>query len=134
MGCTRATMPSQIRIYRLREFIRVDETGVVDVESSKLLIRRIAAASAVNSIENVLVGMSDTRLLEKVDFEDLLKVASEFVRYLPRSAKIANVIPDEKRRMLIAKQAADAIELHGGRYRVFTRFEDAIDSLAGMEN
>jgi hypothetical protein len=127
-------MPSEIRIYRLGEFVRIDEAGVVDVESSKMLIRRIAAASTANSIENILVDMRDTTLSKTVDFRDLINVAVEFVRCLPSFVRVANLIPDEERRSLMAKQAADLIEMHGGKYRFFTGFEDAIDWLAGVEH
>jgi hypothetical protein len=38
-------MSSLIRVYRVREFIRVNETGVLDVERSKRLIPSDAAVA-----------------------------------------------------------------------------------------
>ena len=128
-------MSAQIAIYRLNEFLRLNESGLIDVEASKLLIHKLALSASINSISNILVDLRETTICEGLNFEDVLDVAVEFASYLPApKMKIASIIPDEEYRISIAKQIRDAIRLHGSIYEIFTTFEDAIDWLAGIES
>jgi hypothetical protein len=126
-------MSLQVRIYRLDEFIRVNKTGIVDVESSKLLIRELDMLCRVESIKNVLVDMRKTTISESLDFKDMIEVATEFANRMESCVRVANVIPDEERRIAIAAQIRDLIGVYGDKYQIFTTFEEAIDWFAKIE-
>ena len=49
------------------------------------------------------------------------------------TSRIANVVPQDKDRIEIAKRAEAAIQLTGTRYKFFTDFEQAIEWLADVQ-
>jgi hypothetical protein len=105
-------MPSQIRLYRLKDFIRASETGVLDVKRSEELIRQLAAASGFHAVENMLVDLRNTTI-EGERTADLLDIAAEFTRYEAGfRGKIANVIPGDAHRISVTKQIRDVIGFH----------------------
>ncbi len=126
-------MASQVRIYRLKEFIRLNKSGVIDVEGSKALIRQLAAASGVHAVDNILVDLRDTTIKDS-NMGDVFEVVAEIARYEPAfRGKIANVIPGDQSRIAVAKQIRDLAGMPG-RYEIFTNFEDAIDWLSEIKS
>ncbi len=126
-------MASQIRIYRIKEFIRFNESGVIDVERSKQMVHRLVLATTFREANNILLDLRSTTV-PAVSMGDLMEVSAEFARY--RSAfkgKIANVIPDDPARIRIAKRFKALLDLQSLRYEVFTSFEQAIEWLSEIE-
>ena len=61
----------------------------------------------------------------------ILQLALEMARYGSAfKGKIANVVPDDEKRLSIARQFEASLNLQGFCYKVFTNFEDAIDWLS----
>ena len=119
-----------IKIYKLKEFIRMTETGTLDIERSKQLIRQLAAAAAFRGDDNILLDFRDT-MLASATMSDILEVACEFARYESAfQGKIANVIPDDENRISVAKRFKAALNIDPHRYEIFTSFEEAIDWLS----
>lgn len=110
------------------------ETGTLDVERSKQLIRQLAAAAAFRVDDNILVDFRDT-MLASTAMSDILEIACEFARYESAfQGKIANVIPNDEKRISIAKRFKAALNIDPHRYEVFTSFEKAIDWLSDIGN
>ena len=132
--CKGARVSSLVRIYRLKEFIRLNETGSLDVERSKKLIRQLAAAAAYHAADNILVDLRETTV-ESGTMADVLEVATEFARYESAfRGKIASVVPDDERRIAAARRFKDVLDIDPRRYEIFTKFEDAIDWLSDIED
>ena len=127
-------MPCQIQIYRLEEFARFSESGTLDVERSKELIRKIVAASSARSIDRILVDLRKTTVEADRTFADILDIAAEFTRWLPVfHGKVANVIPADPNRVAMAQQLKNVAGVDSSVYEIFTTFEDAIDWLSEIE-
>ncbi len=128
-------MPSLVRIYRLKEFIRINETGIIDVERSKELIRQLALVAAFRADDSILIDMRDTTIVN-ASMSGMLEIAAEFALYQSAfRGKIANVIPDDEDRISLARRFKDLLHLDidPSRYEIFTSFEDAIDWLSKIE-
>jgi hypothetical protein len=127
-------VPSRVRIYDLKEFMRFDETGVLDVERSKTLIRQLAAAATFHGTDNILLDLRATTLSAGT-MSDILEVAGEFARYESAfKGKIAHVIPDDEERMAIARCLKSLLTMDPRRYGIFRSFEEAIDWLSDVRN
>lgn len=120
----------EIKKYTIRDFIRFTETGDIDLEKSKLLIKQLAAVDLFHPDCHILTDLRDTTVSVK-DTGEILEIVLEFATY--NSAfknKIANLIPDIPERISSAKIFKAAMNLKGFDYDFFTRYEDAIDWLS----
>ncbi len=129
-------MPSQIKIYHVNEFIRLNETGIIDVERSKEIIRELAVTASVHEVDNILIDLRGTTI-EGGDLSDLLDIAAEFARYKPAfRGKVATVIPADENRVFRAERLRDLIGFDSSTstYGIFTSFEDAIDWFSETES
>lgn len=127
-------MSALVRIYKIKEFIRINETGIIDVEYSKQLILLLAGIAAFHVGDNILLDLRDTTIGD-VNTGDILEIASEFNRHASAfQGKIVNVIPDDENRILVAEQLKAILDLDPHRYKVFTSFEEAINWLSDIEN
>ncbi len=127
-------MPSEVKIYKIQDFIRQNESGELTRERITDIIHEIAALAHFHPEHNILFDFRKTTLPQDYDMADILETVSEmekFKDYLKE--KIANVIPDTKDRLWIAKQTESALQLKGIKFRSFTDFEAAIDWLADVE-
>ena len=113
-------MSCSIKLYKLNEFIRKDETGEIDLKKSKHIIHELATAAAFNIESHILMDLRDTTLKD-ISFNTLMDVAIEFARY--RSVfrnKIANIVPDNPERLFVAKQFKAALNIQGFEFDYFT--------------
>ena len=126
---------TSIRVYKIKEFIRVDKQGVLDAERSKELIRRLSATASFSPVENILIDLRQT-VVAGTDMAGLLDVAAEVARYESSfRGRVAVIIPPDEARVALAQtfKALVNIEIGPSRYEVFTRFEDAVDWLSEIE-
>jgi hypothetical protein len=126
-------MSSKIKIYKVNDFIRHSETGDIDFDRSMQIIHELAAAALFHKDHNILIDMRETRLVGVNDMGTILGLAFEMARY--RSVfkgRIANVVPDDEKRLAIAKQFRASLDVQGLCYEVFTNFEDAINWLSDV--
>jgi len=123
-------MAAEITIFKIKDFVRVRETGQIDVNRSKQLIREIATAAAFQPGHNILVDLRDTSVAIG-GMNDLLEVVTYFARYKPfLGNKIASVVPDDEGRLTIARKFKACLNNEGFAYDFFTDFEAAIEWLS----
>ena len=126
-------MSSDVRIYKIRDFIRKNEKGDIDFERSQQIIHELAVAASFHAGHNILVDMRETSVVGDAHIGDILQLSLEMARYgSVFKGKIANVIPGDPKRLSIARQFKNSLNLLGLRYEVFTSFEDAIDWLSDI--
>jgi hypothetical protein len=120
-------MPSEIRVYNLKDFLRLNEVGELDRERSEAMIRKLAAASLIHATDNILIDLRETTVTN-YSMSEILEIASEFIHYLSSfKGKIANIVPADKDRLDIAERFKASLAFHGLDYDFFTSFEDAIE-------
>jgi hypothetical protein len=128
-------MLSGTKIYKVKDFIRKTETGNIDLERSKKIVRELATVSGLRSDHNILIDLRETTISSAASIEDIMKVAVEFGSSVPNfKNKIANIIPDDQERMKIASRFKSGMVLQGFRYEVFTDYESAIEWLSETED
>ena len=126
-------MASDIKIYKVKDFVRLNESGEIDFDRSMQIIRDLAVAASFYEGHNILVDLRETTIHGQGNMGDILRLALEMARYGDVfKGKIANVVPAEEKRLSIAKQFEASMNLQGFTYKVFTNFEDAIDWLSDV--
>ena len=124
-------MPSDIKIYKIKDFIRLNESGEIDFDRSMQIIRELAVTASFYAGHNILVDLRETTIVGESNMGDILQLALEMARYKSAfSGKIANVVPDDEKRLAIAKQFEASLSVKGFSYKLFTGFEDAINWLS----
>ena len=123
-------MATEIKSYRIRDFIKLTETGEIDLDRSRDLIREVASAAAYYDDHNILFDLRDT-VVKAASMSDLLQLAMDVALYksLFRN-KIASVIPDDGARLMIAENFKACLDIQGFEYNYFTDFEAAIEWLS----
>ena len=58
-------MPSEIKIYKVRDFIRKTEAGAIDFDRSVKIIRELAVAASFQAGCNILVDMRETTVTDE---------------------------------------------------------------------
>jgi hypothetical protein len=128
-------MLSGIKIYKVNDFIRKTETGNIDLERSKKIVRELAMAAGLHANHNILVDLRETTVSAAASIEDTMKVALEFGTYISSfKNKIANIIPDDPKRMIIANRFKACMDIQGFEYELFTDYESAIEWLSKTED
>jgi hypothetical protein len=123
---------ARVKIYKMKDFIRLTEAGEIDIDRSKEIIRQLAVAASFHEDHNILVDMRDTTLKEE-SIRNVLEVALEIARYKSVfKGKLANLLPGDEKRLLTAKQLKVLMDLKGFRYEIFTSFEDAVEWLSDI--
>ncbi len=129
-----AIVPSGIKIYKIKDFIRKDESGELSRDRVKEIILEIGTAAAFHPDHNILIDFRETTISHDVNMTDIMKSAKElFVFKDVLRNKIANIIPKDKDRVSIAEKAEAAIQLGGIHYKFFTDFEAAIEWLSDIK-
>ena len=124
-------MLSGIKVYKVNDFIRKTETGNIDLERSKKIVRELALAAGLHANHNILVDLRETTVSAAASIEDVMKVALEFGSYVSSfKNKIANIIPDDPKRMVIANRFKACMDIQGFEYELFTDYESAIEWLS----
>ena len=123
-------MLSGLKIYKVKDFIRKTETGNIDLERSKKIVRELAVAAGSHTDHNILIDLRETTV-SAATIEDIMKIALEFGTYVSSfKNKIANIIPDDQDRMIIANRLKACMDIQGFEYEIFTDYESAIEWLS----
>jgi hypothetical protein len=69
-------MAHDIRLIHVRDFLRRDVDGVIDVKSSRRLLKELANASVERGNHRIFVDIRDTRPGGKLSVVDILEIAS----------------------------------------------------------
>jgi hypothetical protein len=127
-------MQSEIKYYKINDFIRKNASGEIDFERSIQIVRELAAAASFRPDHNILVDLRETTLsFESMD--NLLQIVMELAQLMPFfTHKIANMVPGDVDRVSIARNFEACMALKNYRYRFFTEFEDAMEWLSEIEN
>ncbi len=125
-------MASAIKIYKIKDFIRKNESGEIDFDKSIRMVHELSIAAAYHTNHNILVDLRETKTsIERMD--EVMKIVMEFVRMRPYfKNKIANVIPNDENRFASAKQFETFMNLKNFQYKFFTEFEHAIEWLSDV--
>jgi hypothetical protein len=128
-------MLSGIKVYKVKDFIRKTETGKIDLDRSKQIVRDLAKAAGSHTDNNILIDLRETTVSTAASIEDIMKVAFEFGRYVSSfKNKIANIVPDDPERMSIAYRFKACMDIQGFEYEIFTDYESAIEWLSQTED
>lgn len=122
-------MSDGIKIYKIKDFIRMTQTGKLDLERSIQLVRELSFSSDFHKDHNILIDLreADTDL----DLTDIIQVSLEFAGYKGVfKNKIAEVIPDTAERHIISRQLKKCMDLQGFQFEQFFDFEAAIEWLS----
>ena len=123
-------MSSEIKIYKIKDFIRKTESGDVDFDKSIQIIRELSAVAALHTGHNILIDLRETTL-SFAGMDKVMKIAMEFVQLMSSfKNKIANVVPSDAERVLMAEKLEACMKIKKFPYRFFTDFEDAIEWLS----
>jgi len=119
-----------VRLYKIKDFLKVTETGELDVERSERLIDEIVTAHAFHADSHILLDLRDTTV--KVHkLHDIMSLALRLASHRSMFGhKIANVIPNTEDRLVVARQMKAALISEGFTYNFFTDFESAIEWLS----
>jgi len=121
---------SGIKIYKVKDFIRKTESGNIDFERSKKIVRELANTANSHTDHNILIDLRETTV-SVPSIEDKMKIALEFGTYISSfKNKIANIIPDDQKRLIIANRFKACMDIQGFEYEIFTDYESAIEWLS----
>jgi hypothetical protein len=123
---------ARLKIYKMKDLLRLTETGKIDVHRSKEIVRELAAAAAFHADHNILLDLRETTMKEE-NMSDVLEVALEIARYRAAfKGKLANLLPDDEKRLFIARQLKALMDIKGFQYEIFTNFEEAVEWLSDI--
>ena len=123
-------MKTEINIYNIKDFVRKNVSGELDLDKSMDLARQFASIASLRPDHNILIDMRDTTV-SSVSITDVMIITLEIANHIPDfKNKIANVIPNNEERLRIARQFHSCLILKGFSYEVFTNFENAIEWLS----
>jgi hypothetical protein len=124
--------PARVKIYKIKDFLRLTETGKIDVGRSKEIVRQLAATAAFHVDHNILLDLRETTINEE-NMSDVLEVALEIARYKSAfKGKLANLLPGDEKRLFLARQLKALIATEGFQYEIFTSFEEAVEWLSDI--
>ena len=124
-------MPSGVKVYQIKDFIRLSESGEIDLDRSIQLVHELAAVSTFNSDHNILIDLRETKVAF-ASMKEAMTITMELIQCMPPDFKnkIANVVPNDADRKALAKKFEICMNIQGIDYKFFTDFEDAIEWLA----
>ena len=123
-------MPTEIKTYSIKDFIRMKASGTLDYDESVKLIRKLAEAAAYHEGHNILIDLRETKV-EWANLNEILKLTLEFTKLeVGFKNKLASIIPDNERRIAVAAQFKACMDIRGFDYEVFTDYEEAIEWLS----
>jgi hypothetical protein len=129
-----AIVSSGVKIYKIKDFIRKDESGELTRDRVKEIILEIGTAAAFHPDHNILIDFRETTISHDVNMTAIMKSAKDVFAFKDvLRNKIANIIPGDKDRISIAERAEAAIQLGGIHYKYFTDFEAAIEWLSDVK-
>jgi hypothetical protein len=123
---------ARVKTYKIKDFLRLTETGKIDVFRSKEIVRQLAATASFHVDHNILLDLRETTIQEE-NLGEVLEVALEIARYKSAfKGKLANLLPDDEKRLCIARQLKALIAMEGFQYEIFTSFEEAMEWLSDI--
>ena len=123
---------ARVKIYRMKDLLRLTETGKIDVDRSKEIVRQLAVAASFHADHNILLDLRETTIKEE-NMNDVLGVALEIARYQAAfKGKLANLLPDDEKRLFVARQLKALMVIKGFQYEIFTNFEEAVEWLSDI--
>lgn len=123
-------MSSDVKIYKLKDFIRKTETGDLSYDRIVEIIHEISMVACLFDNHNILLDLRKTEI-SITSMCEVMKVATELAQFKNvLKNKIASVIPDDVNRIAVAEKAETSFQIKGFQYRYFTDFEDAIEWLS----
>jgi len=126
-------MSADIRIYKIKDFVRFNKSGEIDYDRSIQLVHDLATAASFYAGHNILIDLRETTIVMETNIGVILQLALEMARYGSSfKGRMANVVPNEERRLSLARQVEASMKIKGFNFRVFTSFENAIDWLSDI--
>lgn len=123
-------MAAEIKIYKANGFIKFVETGEIDFDRARKLIREVAFAAAFHVDHNILIDLRET-VVKVAGMSDLLRLAMDMALFQSLfRIRIANVVPDDEEHLSIARDFKHCLDIQGFEYEVFTEFETAMEWLS----
>jgi len=123
-------MVSGIKVYKVKDFVRTTQTGNVDIKRSKEIVIDLANAAGSHADHNILIDMRETTVSVS-NIVDILEVAREFGSSVSSfKNKMANIVPDDHERMVIAHRFKACMDMQGFEYEIFNNYESAIEWLS----
>ena len=123
-------MVSGIKVYKVKDFVRTTQTGDIDIKRSKEIVGDLAKAAGSHADHNILIDMRETTVSVS-NIVDILEVAREFGSSVSSfKNKIANIVPDDHDRMVIAHRFKACMDMQGFEYEIFNDYEGAIEWLS----
>ena len=123
-------MNNEIKIYKIKDFVRKTVSGEIDMNKSMSLVKQFADIAYLHPNHNILVDMRDTEVTS-ANITDMMKISLELANSLTDFRnKIANVIPDNEERLRTARRFHSCMVLKGFSYEIFTDFEKALEWLS----
>ena len=120
-----------IKIYNIKSFIRKDETGELTRNRISDIIRDVVSMTVCFPEKNILLDFRETTLPDDISIADVLKFALDASIYGDILInKIASLIPEDPKRMYIAKNMSASMKFKGIEYNYFTNFEQAMEWLS----
>jgi len=122
-------MPSNVKIYKVGDIIRMTESGELDLDRSISIVRELATEANYHKDHNVILDLRETHVNARMG--DIIQVSMEFASYhkVFRN-KIAVIIPNTEERLQLAKRFKTCMDLQGFQFEQFTDFESAIEWLS----
>jgi hypothetical protein len=122
-----------IKIYHVQDFIRKNESGVIDSARSFELVREVCTAASFHVDCNILMDLRQTTVTV-TSFDHMANLTQEFIRLMPSfKNKIAVLIPNEPERIKSGEKLEVCMRIKGVRYSLFTDYEKAIDWLSSIK-
>ena len=127
-------MLSGIKVYNVKDFVRKTQTGNIDLKRSKEMVIELANVSGSYVNHNILIDLRETTVSVS-NILDILEVALEFGSSVSSfKNKIANIVPDDHERMVIAHRFKACMDMQGFEWEIFTDYESAIEWLSETED
>lgn len=122
-------MSDRIKLYHIRDFIRMTESGELDRDRSIKLVRELATSANFHKDHNIMLDLRETH--GQASLSDLIEISTEFASYhkLFRN-KIAVLIPNTEERLQLANRFKTCMDMQGFLFEQFTDFEAAIEWLS----
>jgi hypothetical protein len=122
------SMAHDIRLIRLKDFLRTDDTGTIDLQSSKRALKDLAAACAAHANHHVLIDVREaTSKMSAVEVWELARSLEECGLGRDNRIAIVNHPKDEFDRADFFEWCASN---RGYYFRAFRDFENALFWLA----
>ncbi len=119
-----------MKIYKIKEFIRLTRKGTIDLDRSIRTVHELAATASFHADCNILIDSRET-VVTVPDMKDLFEITLEVARFKSVfKNKIANVIPNDEERISTANKFQACMNLKDFEYKFFTDFEGAIEWLS----